>query len=530
METHIDLEHMETIPVNIGGLSCNINRKKLGLLKSFDEIIPKYDETNGLHLCLANDTDVIYPLNQNTIRDMCIGLSNDYPSNEFFPLFLEKRHTYWLGLIEKLYARGFERPSPVQTVTIPELINNRDGLIQFKSGTGKTFAFLTGLLWNFEPEIKNEKGGSLQYIFMTSTHQIANQIYAQVVEIMPENTNIVLCIGAKKMTGGFNNTGQGGFNNTGNGAFRSSTVGTTSLGERPMTIREETAKLRDAQIIVCTIGKFYDYLVNKRIIPSLKYLKAFCVDEFDIIVTPKTYRGGSRNKNHNMDDVDQIGTIMEKLPSYTQRVFFSATVTYDTLKLTTTYFRKYSPEIGDPLICLLDTDDYTLDGIRQYYVKAETYAEKKEILSDLLKQLRIGQGLVFVNRIDTASDIKSFLDSQTITIPSVVFHANLSADERTKTYKDFKDNKFRLLIATDVLARGIDIQSINVVINFDMPRDLPTYIHRVGRSGRYGRKGSAITFVTVTPMMNEMLAVDEINRCSKSNEMIELPENIAELL
>ena len=117
-------------------------------------------------------------------------------------------------------------------------------------------------------------------------------------------------------------------------------------------------------------------------------------------------------------------------------------------------------------------------------------------------------------------------------MPSSVFHGNLTSDERNEIYSNFKEYKYRLLIATDVLARGIDVQSINVVINFDMPREQATYIHRVGRSGRYGRKGTAITFVLVNPAIkiNEMLSVEAINDCSKNNKMQELPDNLPNLL
>lgn len=519
---NIALEDMNFKPITIGGNNCNTNRYDSGKFTNFEDIIPNYNKEFGIHLMVTNHVDnevVPYKLNIQNIKDMYIGAQkHDFITDEeFYNEYIAKRKPYWTFLIEKLYARGFEYPSPVQSVTIHELINYRDALVQFKSGMGKTFAFLIGLLWGLEPEIVN-KDGNLQYVFMTSSHQIAQQIYTQIKEIMPTEVVTALCIGAKKVSTTNNNVG--------NGSFRTS-VKTSTLNERHMTVREEINQLKKAHIIVCTMGKFYDYLVNKKYIPTLKYLKAFCVDEFDIIVTPKSNR-----QHDNPMDIDQISEIVDHLESYTQRVFFSATATPNALELTTRFFRKYSPEVGEPSVILLEPDDYTLDGIRQYYVLSQSYQEKKEILFELLNQLRIGQGIIFVNKIDTAEDIKQFLDSQRIQIPSVVFHAGLTADERTDTYNKFKDNKYRLLIATDVLSRGIDIQSINIVINFDMPREQATYIHRVGRSGRYGRKGTAITFVLIDVALkiNEMLSVDAINECSKQNKMISLPEDIANLL
>ena len=133
--------------------------------------------------------------------------------------------------------------------------------------------------------------------------------------------------------------------------------------------------------------------------------------------------------------------------------------------------------------------------------------------------------------------LKFYIEESKIPVPTVLFHGDLSAKERETIYKDFVAGNWRLLIATDVLARGIDVQSVNVVVNFDMPRELQTYIHRVGRSGRYGRKGVAISLIVVSQgegryegRINEMLKVKMINDCSKKNEMVPLPENIANLL
>jgi len=504
---NIDLENMTYRTTKIGGLSCKINKEEVFLLKSFDDIIPTYDaETDKFFISAESDLTGIrteFNLNKEIIKNMCITLPNiqDETDGEYLERYKEYRKEYWNHMIERVYAKGYENPSTIQTLAIPELINNRDSLFQFKSGTGKTSAFLVGLLWGFEPEFKRDKGDNLQYVFMTSSQQIAQQTYAQVLDIVPQQSRqyVTLCIGAKKQS------------TSTNGAFRTSVQGTSSLNsDRRPSIREEAEKIKHAQIIVCTIGKFYDVLVEKRFIPTLDYLKAFCVDEFDLIVAPSNF------------SVDKIGTIMNRLKPYTQRVFFSATVTPYTLDITQNYFRKYSPKIGEPMVALLEEDDYTLDGIRQYYVESTTYAEKKDILLDLLKGLRIGQGIIFVNEKKTAMDIEKFLQSQDMPIASIAFHADLSGAEREEIYQKFEKYHYRLLIATDVLARGIDVQSINIVINFDMPRQQATYIHRVGRSGRYGRKGTAITLVMVNSKTNEMLAVNSINECSKQNKMEKL--------
>lgn len=508
---NIDLNNMQFNQQNISGYKCNVNRIDVNLMSSFEDIIIRYESKMETYM---NETNP-YPININNLKDMCITIPDgkNMSNKEFYKEYYSKRLPFWKHLIDQLYSKkGYEKPSPIQSVTIPELINYKDGLIQFKSGTGKTAAFLTGLLWGFEQNVDQ-----LQYIFMTSTHQIAQQIYSQVIELMPESTKVVLCIGNKRNGNDDNNTG----------AFKKTLKKTSALEDRPLSLKDEINRLKNAQIIVCTIGKFYNYLVDRKYIKSLGYVKGFCVDEFDIIVEPRF----QKNRD-SVINVDQIGTIINMLPAYTQRVFFSATVTSETLSITSGYFRKYSPDVGEPLVILLDTDDYTLEGIRQYYVKIESYQEKKDCLYELLQQLRITQCIIFVNKIETTNDLKFFLDSKKIPIPSAVFHSGMSSEEQNDVYKKFKDNKFRLLISTDKLSRGIDIQSINIVFNFDMPRELATYIHRIGRSGRYGRKGTTISFITVNPIMkiNEMLSVNAIDECSTNNKMMELPEDISNLL
>lgn len=514
------LSDMQFKSFTIGGFDCNINRNKLCLMSSFEDIAMKNSAETGFNIITKNDkgNQEEYQLNPVNVRNMCIELPEDETvSNEqFYERYHKIRSPYWGQLMRNLYSKkfGFEKPSAIQEIAIPELINYKDALIHFKSGMGKTIAFLVGMLWGLEPNLQK-----LQYVFMTSTHQIAYQIYEQVKDLVPDSVKVGICIGYKKA----NNRGMG------NGAFKEPLKKTSELtdNKKPikMTLKEEIDNLKNAQIIVCTMGKFHDYLIDRNFIPRLDYLKGFCVDEFDAIVTPKSQRRDNREMN-------QINDIMEKVPSYTQRAFFSATVTSDSLNLASKYFRKYSPHVGDPFVILLNEDDYTLDGIRQYYVEVQSYQEKKQCLIELMCQLRISQGIVFVNKIETAEDIKSFLDNQRFSMPSSVFHGNLTSDERNEIYANFKEYKYRLLIATDVLARGIDVQSINVVINFDMPREQATYIHRVGRSGRYGRKGTAITFVLVNPAIkiNEMLSVEAINDCSKNNKMQELPDNLPNLL
>ena len=388
-------------------------------------------------------------------------------------------------------------------MVIPELIQGRDALIQFKAGTGKTHAFLFGLLWHFDPA-----DDALQYIYISTSHEVATQIYEQAVFLLPKVTNVVLCIGQKKET-------------VSTGGFRTP-IGTSTLNNRFKTLKEERDEIAKAQVIVCTVGKFYDYLCNRKIITSVQYLKSICIDEFDNIIS-------SHSKSNFMNTEEQVREIMKIIPRTAQRTFFSATALDHSAKLARGYFRTYSEEVGDAFIVLLDTGDYTLESIRQYYVKVNDINDKKVALLNLLKKCHIAQGIIFTNRIDTANDIKMLLDEQEVSIQSAVFHGNLPTVERKMIHNNFIANKIRLLISTDLTARGLDINGLNIVINFDMPDVLETYIHRVGRSGRYGKKGVAISLVLINNKLNEMIKVASINEYSKYSKLDVLPTNIAAL-
>ena len=497
--------------ITIAEHNCNINRaeNELYILANFSDVMPKFTEEIGSHFEIITkngNKTVVVPLNNSVTNGMLIKNFKNMTDEEYYRAFIEQKKPVVENLIKNTYAKGFELPSVVQAISIPELIQRKDALIQFKSGTGKTHAFLFGLLWGFDP-----LDPVLQYIFITNSHEVAKQIYKQSIELLPD-AKISLCIGQKKET-----NVKGGFKTP---------ISTSSLNTKPKSIREEITEVAHAQIIVCTMGKFYDYLCNKKCINNIDYIKAICVDEFDNIVA-------SRSKPRNssiMSTEEQIAAIIKKMPKNTQRVFFSATVTEQSLQIAHSYFRPYSPSIGEPFIVLLDIEDYTLEGIRQYYVEVNSIEMKKEVLIDLLNQLRIAQGIIFTNQIHTAVEIKYMLDKQTVPFSSAVFHGELPAGERDRIHKDFLENKIRILISTDLTARGFDAQSINIVINYDMPDTLETYIHRVGRSGRYGRKGVAISLIMSSRNHNEMKKVEKINEVSKTNKLDTLPENLADLL
>ena len=135
----------------------------------------------------------------------------------------------------------------------------------------------------------------------------------------------------------------------------------------------------------------------------------------------------------------------------------------------------------------------TLHGLKQYYLKIEEEQKIKKLI-DLLDSLHFNQVIVFVKSVDRAQMLDTILRKDNF--PSIAIHRNLEQDERIKRYTDFKNFKHRIMVSTDIFGRGIDIEKINVVFNFDMPQDPDSYLHRVGRAGRFGTKGLAISFIS----------------------------------
>lgn len=350
----------------------------------------------------------------------------------------------------------------------------------------------------------------------------ADEVCSTIQSLMPRTAKIALCIGQKKESSA-----------SSTGSFKTP-IGTSTLNIKHKTLKEEKEEAQHAQVIICTMGKFYDILCNKKWI-SLDYLKSICVDEFDNIVSTRSRAKSSTIMNTEEQMASVMKTICDiskrrKTVDQVQRIFCSATVTEQSLNIAYNYFRSYHPDIGEPFIVLLDLEDYTLEGIRQYYVVVEKYDQKFEVLLDLIKQCRITQAIIYANRIETAMEIKRFLDEQEVRTPSAVFHGKLSSNERSNIHNDMMKQRIRILISTDVTSRGLDIHSINLVINFDMPDTLESYIHRIGRSGRFGRKGIAISLILVNRSINEMRKLETINECSKNSKVMELQENLETLL
>jgi translation initiation factor 4A len=363
-------------------------------------------------------------------------------------------------ILRGIYSYGFEVPSSIQQRAIKPLIEGKDMIAQSQSGTGKTATFTIGCLERVDIEVMKP-----QIIVLAPNRELAMQIF-KVFESINEYYGV-----------------KGGL-----------IMGGTNLKDNFRLLDE------GVQYIVGTPGRVFDMLKRYAIVTDK--IKTFVLDEADEMLS----RGFK----------EQIYEIFQYIPKESQICLFSATMPDMALDLTKKFMR-------DPIRILIDKENLTLEGIKQYYLGVEQENWKVATLYDLYEKLSISQSIIFVNSKRKADFLKVQLEENEYTVDCI--HGDLTQNERNEIMDDFRNGKSRILITTDIIARGIDVQSVSIVINYDIPRYREIYIHRIGRSGRFGRKGIAINFVTEREYEN----LKDIQDFYQT-EILPLPENIKDLL
>jgi superfamily II DNA/RNA helicase len=365
------------------------------------------------------------------------------------------------NLLRGLYAYGFETPSSIQKKAIMPMIQGKDLIAQSQSGTGKTGTFAIGTL-----QLVNESIRKCQAIILAPTRELAQQIYSVISSLSSymKKLDVVMCIGGTDMA-------------------------------------EAKKKLSGgAQIVVGTPGRIIKMISTRMI--STRLMKAIVLDEADELLS------------HSF--VPQIKTILENIPSETQICLFSATMPRDKIGLTK-YF------MNNPVMIFVKRDMLTLEGISQFYIAVDEESWKFDTLCDLYDTIAVSQSIIYVNTKKRAIWLKDELESKGFTIS--VIHSDMESLDRMKIMEGFRKGSVRILVSTDLLARGIDIQQVSIVLNYDIPRDKQCYLHRIGRSGRYGRKGVAINFVT----RNDERYLHDIERYY-STQIAAMPMNVQSYL
>lgn len=363
-------------------------------------------------------------------------------------------------LLRGIYSYGFEKPSNIQYKSLPIFDSGKDMIAQSQSGTGKTGAFSIGVLNNIDTNLKKT-----QYIILTPTHELAKQIYS-VVENLGARMDISIC----------------------------KVIGKTNINE---SIRELQ---KEPQIIVATPGRLFD-MINKHHIFT-DNIKTLVIDEADEMLSSGF--------------MEVLQNIIRYMPKTCQMCLFSATMPQEIVDLTEHF-------MNNPEKLLINRDELTLEGIKQFYIDLKQYNWKFDVLYDIYETINVTQSIIYVNSKNVLNNLYDRLTRDSF--PVSYIHGDMHSSEREKNLSDFKNGITRIMLSTDLLSRGIDIQQLSLVINFDLPRNKETYIHRIGRSGRYGRKGTAINFVT-----NE--DIDHMREIQKfyNTKIDEMPQNLADYL
>ncbi|WWC65127.1 ATP-dependent RNA helicase eIF4A [Kwoniella dejecticola CBS 10117] len=266
-------------------------------------------------------------------------------------------------------------------------------------------------------------------------------------------------------------------------------------------VREDMAKLAEGpHVVVGTPGRVFD-MINRGALKS-DAVKMFCLDEADEMLST-----GFK---------DSIYDIFQLLPAETQVVLLSATMPPEVLDVTKKFMR-------DPIRILVKKDELTLEGIRQFYIAVEKEEWKLDTLCDLYETVTITQAVIFCSTRRKVDWLTQKLHEREFTVSAM--HGDMDQAQREVIMKEFRSGSSRVLIATDLLARGIDVQQVSLVINYDLPASKENYIHRIGRGGRFGRKGVAINFVT----QDDVKMLREIETYYNT-QVDEMPLNVADLI
>ena len=338
-------------------------------------------------------------------------------------------------LLRGIYAYGFEIPSEIQKKAILPIISGKDVIAQAQSGSGKTGSFSVGILQKIDLS-----QARTQALILAPTHELAKQITAVI-------------------------------QNLGN-AFTSKLVVKTLLGGT--SIRDDVQNMREnvPHIIVGCVGRVFDMLSKGHIIGS--DIDMFVLDEADEML--------SKGFGEQIRDMFQL-FFRENL----QVVLFSATIPPEILRLTKQFMR-------DPVQIIMKPEELNLKCIQQFYVAVQNDNMKFDVLRDLFSVISVSKCIIYCNSVRRVQELFFAMQKEDFSV--ICIHSSMDKAEREHVFNQFRNGDLRVLISSDVTARGIDIQQVSTVINYDIPKCVNNYLHRIGRSGRWGRKGFAINFVT----------------------------------
>lgn len=336
------------------------------------------------------------------------------------------------NLLRGIYNYGYDTPSPIQKKGIIPIIKGRDVLAQAQSGTGKTATFTIAALQLVDLDINNT-----QILVLSPTRELSIQT-TSVMEGIGKMINEI------KIKSFYSN--------------------------KKEEFNRFSSKISEHIVCGCT-GKISDVIRRGHL--NTKHIKLIIMDEADEMLSD-----GFR---------DDVYFILNNLNKDIQIALFSATLPLYISKVVDTFMR-------DPIKIEVKSEMLTLEGISQYFSPVENDMQKYDTLKHLFSFISLSQCIIYCNSVKRVEELTSAMIHDDF--PVSCLHSNMSKQERDENYEQFKNGKSRVLISSNITARGIDIQQVSTVINFDIPKCIHTYLHRIGRSGRWGRKGNAINLIT----------------------------------
>ena len=339
-----------------------------------------------------------------------------------------------LELLRGIYAYGFEVPSDIQKKAIPAVLTGKDVIAQAQSGSGKTGTFSISVLQRIDISQKRT-----QALILAPTHELAKQI-----------SNVITNIG-----------------NVMEGLQVKTLLGGTSIREDVQDMREKIP-----HIIVGCVGRVYDMMTKGHIIGQ--DIDMFILDEADEMLS----------KGFGETIRDMFSTYFRE---DIQVVLFSATIPTDILRLTAQFMR-------DPIKIMMKNEELSLKCIQQFYVAVQNDFMKFDVLKDLFSVISVSKCIIYCNSIRRVQELCHSMTKDGFSVCCI--HSSMDKSERDAVFNQFRNGDSRVLISSDITSRGIDIQQVSTVINYDIPKCVHNYLHRIGRGGRWGRKGFAINFVT----------------------------------
>lgn len=361
-------------------------------------------------------------------------------------------------LLRGIYSFGFEEPSEIQRSAILPIIEKKDLIAQAQSGCGKTGTFAIGTLQSIDMSNKNP-----QVLILSPTHELVSQTASVIKGI----GSFMDYLQVKTLVGGTN-------------------------------VKADVSELKQSgsQVIVGTVGRVLDMIQKHHL--KTQHLKMLILDEADEML--------SQGFNEKIKYMFQ-----QYFPMKMQVVLFSATMPPEIIKISEQF-------MNNPVQILVKKEELSLQCIQQYFVAVKNDRIKYDTLRDLFSMITLTKCIIYCNSVTRVIDLYNALMDDGFSVCCI--HSNMDKAERQRIFQHFRSGDTRLLISSDITARGIDIQQVSTVINFDLTRNVHTYLHRIGRGGRWGRKGVAINFISPYDLQ-DIRAIEKYYNI----DILELPAN-----